>query len=39
MINWLQGHNTFGFRAFICHDGVFDPAQVWCAWERLCEHS
>ena len=28
MINWLQGHNTLGFKAFVCHDGVFDPAQV-----------
>jgi hypothetical protein len=27
MANWIQGHNDqFGFKAIVCHDGIFDTA-------------
>lgn len=27
MANWIQGHNDqFGFKAIVCHDGIFDTS-------------
>lgn len=34
MVNWIQGHN-FGFKALVCHDGVFDTEAVWYETEEL----
>jgi hypothetical protein len=35
MVNWLQGHNDVGFKALICHDGVFSTTQVWYSTEEF----
>ncbi|GAA5825189.1 hypothetical protein JCM11251_006136 [Rhodosporidiobolus azoricus] len=36
MVNFIQGHNEqMGFKALVCHDGVFSPTQTWNATEEL----
>ncbi|GAA6006783.1 dipeptidyl-peptidase 5 [Rhodotorula paludigena] len=36
MANWIQGHNDqMGFKALVCHDGVFNTANTWFATEEL----
>lgn len=34
MVNWMQGHNV-GFKALVCHDGVFDTETTWYETEEL----
>jgi hypothetical protein len=30
MANWIQGHNDqFGFKAIVCHDGIFDTTSAY----------
>jgi hypothetical protein len=36
MVNWIQGHNEqTKFKAFVTHDGVFDPKNTWYQTEEL----
>ncbi|GAA6011827.1 hypothetical protein JCM10207_004257 [Rhodosporidiobolus poonsookiae] len=36
MVNWIQGHNEqMGFKALVCHDGVFSTFNTWNATEEL----
>ncbi|TYJ59027.1 hypothetical protein B9479_000015 [Cryptococcus floricola] len=36
MINWINGHNDhFGFKALVCHDGVFDTVTTYFSTEEL----
>lgn len=36
MAAWMQGHNDqLGFKAFVCHDGVFSTPNVWYNTEEL----
>lgn len=33
MANWINGHNVFGFKAIVCHDGVFDTTDMFYSTE------
>nr|XP_019046624.1 hypothetical protein I302_05374 [Kwoniella bestiolae CBS 10118]OCF25554.1 hypothetical protein I302_05374 [Kwoniella bestiolae CBS 10118] len=34
MVNWINGHNDhFGFKALVCHDGVFDTVTTYFSTE------
>ncbi|KAK4701312.1 hypothetical protein P7C70_g4920, partial [Phenoliferia sp. Uapishka_3] len=36
MANWIQGHNDqMGFKAIVCHDGVFSTSGTWFGTEEL----
>ncbi|KAI5475438.1 serine-type peptidase [Pseudohyphozyma bogoriensis] len=36
MCNWIQGHNDqMGFKAIVCHDGVFSTDGTWYETEEL----
>ena len=36
MANWIQGHNDqFGFKAIVCHDGIFDTSNMQYTTEEL----
>ncbi|WVQ79967.1 hypothetical protein IAT38_002068 [Cryptococcus sp. DSM 104549] len=36
MINWINGHNDhFGFKALVCHDGVFDTVTTYFSTEEV----
>ncbi|ODN76954.1 hypothetical protein L202_05520 [Cryptococcus amylolentus CBS 6039] len=36
MINWINGHNDhFGFKALVCHDGVFDTVTTYFSTEEI----
>ncbi|WRT66611.1 uncharacterized protein IL334_003570 [Kwoniella shivajii] len=36
MVNWINGHNEhFGFKALVCHDGVFDTVTTYFSTEEL----
>jgi hypothetical protein len=34
MANWINGHNDqFGFKAIVCHDGIFDTTDAFYTTE------
>lgn len=36
MANWIQGHNdVMGFKAIVCHDGVFSTSGTWYTTDEL----
>ncbi|KAK8864630.1 hypothetical protein IAR55_001880 [Kwoniella newhampshirensis] len=36
MVNWINGHNDhFGFKALVCHDGVFDTVTTYFSTEEV----
>lgn len=35
MINWINGHNAFGFKALVYHDGVFDTTNMYYTTEEI----
>nr|XP_031862413.1 uncharacterized protein CI109_001910 [Kwoniella shandongensis]KAA5529485.1 hypothetical protein CI109_001910 [Kwoniella shandongensis] len=36
MVNWINGHNDhFGFKALVCHDGVFDTVTTYFSTEEI----
>ncbi|ORY64736.1 Alpha/Beta hydrolase protein [Leucosporidium creatinivorum] len=36
MANWVQGHNErLGFKAIVCHDGVFSTTNTWYSTEEI----
>ncbi|EIW65930.1 hypothetical protein TREMEDRAFT_70362 [Tremella mesenterica DSM 1558] len=35
MANWINGHNVFGFKAIVCHDGIFDTLSTYYTTEEL----
>lgn len=36
MVNWINGHNDhFGFKALVCHDGVFDTVTTFFSTEEI----
>ena len=36
MVNWIQSHNhNFGFKAIVCHDGIFDLTSTFYSTEEL----
>lgn len=36
MVNWINGHNDhFGFKALVCHDGVFDTVTTFFSTEEV----
>lgn len=36
MANWIQGHNDqFGFKAIVCHDGIFDTTSAFYETEEV----
>lgn len=35
MVNWINGHNDFGFKALVWHDGVFDTVETYYGTEEL----
>ena len=39
MANWIQGHNDqFGFKAIVCHDGIFDTTSAYYETEVGADH-
>lgn len=39
MANWIQGHNEhFGFKAIVCHDGIFDTTSAYYETEVGADH-
>ncbi|WVQ99659.1 hypothetical protein IAU59_006798 [Kwoniella sp. CBS 9459] len=36
MVNWINGHNDhFGFKALVCHDGLFDTTSAYFSTEEV----
>ena len=35
MINWINGHNDFGFKALVCHDGLLDTTESYFSTEEV----